>query len=134
MIDASTNADYPPQGWLSALVRLWLLAGAAATLAGGLMYATALADRPSDTASPATTGPTLTPVHLTILANTAPWKLLAGCQPAGKGNITALPALLETSDDSDGHHDGPFTAIVTKKACPVAISVAQGEGSYIAVP
>jgi hypothetical protein len=25
MIDASTNADYPPQGWLAALVRLWLL-------------------------------------------------------------------------------------------------------------
>jgi hypothetical protein len=25
MIDASTNADYPPQRWLAALVRLWLL-------------------------------------------------------------------------------------------------------------
>jgi hypothetical protein len=112
------------------LVRLWLLTGAAATLAGGLMYATALADRPGDTPATAAATSTLTPVHLTVLANTPPWKLLKGCQPSNKGNITALPALLETSDDSDGHHDGPFTAIVTKTACPATISVAQGEGSY----
>src|SRR6202171_5271408 len=25
MIDSPTNADYPPQGWLTALARLWLL-------------------------------------------------------------------------------------------------------------
>jgi hypothetical protein len=86
------------------LVRLWLLVGAAATLAGGLMYASALANRPANSSSATLgTGTTLNPVEVTILANTAPWKMLTGCQPPDKGNIVGLAALLETSNDSDGH-------------------------------
>ena len=117
------------------LVRLWLLVGAAATLAGGLMYASALANRPADSSSATLgTGTTLNPVEVTILANTAPWKMLTECQPPDKGNIFGLAALLETSDDSDGHQDGPFSAIVTDPACPASITVAQGEGSYRTLP
>src|SRR6266849_9469978 len=34
MIDTSTNADYPRQGWLRALVRLWLLRPVRSTPSG----------------------------------------------------------------------------------------------------
>jgi hypothetical protein len=34
MIDASTNADYPPHGWLTALARLWLLRPVRSTPSG----------------------------------------------------------------------------------------------------
>ena len=39
MIDASTNADYPPQGWLSALVRLWLLRPVRSVPSGSPLHA-----------------------------------------------------------------------------------------------
>jgi hypothetical protein len=39
MIDASTNADYPPQGWLSALARLWLLRPVRSTPSGNPLRA-----------------------------------------------------------------------------------------------
>jgi len=39
MIDASTNADYPPQRWLAALVRLWLLRPVRSMPAGGHLRA-----------------------------------------------------------------------------------------------
>ena len=34
MIDTPTNADYPPQGWLTALARLWLLKPVRSTPSG----------------------------------------------------------------------------------------------------
>src|ERR1700682_3217973 len=39
MIDAPTNADYPPQGWLSALARLWLLRPVRSTPSGNPLRA-----------------------------------------------------------------------------------------------
>src|ERR1700756_3038500 len=38
MIDASTNADYPPQGWLAALMRLWLLRPVRSLPAGSSLH------------------------------------------------------------------------------------------------
>ena len=60
---------------------------------------------------------------LTALGPAAP-ALAATCQPPPRHRTLIL---VESAD-------GPFTAIVTKTACPATISVAQGEGSYIAQP
>jgi allophanate hydrolase subunit 2 len=69
------------------------------------MYATALAERSVDSSSTAAMASTsLTPVSVTLLANTTSWKALTGCQ---------------------------FTATVTNPACPAEISVAQSGGSYV---
>src|SRR5258707_1876049 len=39
MIDVSTNADYPPQGWLAALLRLWLLRPVRSVPSGSPLHA-----------------------------------------------------------------------------------------------
>jgi hypothetical protein len=115
------------------VVRNWLMVGAAITLAGGVLYAGAIANRSTEPAKAAAApGDTKSyaRVFVTMKANTPARVAAKACQKDSSTNIIDVEALLASSEDADAKQDGPFTVILTDGRCPMEVSVAQGQGSY----
>lgn len=107
------------------LVRGWLIVGAVLTLAGGLLYTSAVAN-PSEEGINSL-------VLVNVVKDTEAWNALKKCA-SGDSDIVELEALLESSRDADGLQDGPFSIIATEGECAGTEALIQDGGGKYRLP
>lgn len=107
------------------LVWLWVLAGAALVLAGGILYAYTISNPTTDSAVQAR-------ITVDLKKGSDAWDAVKECRAGDvASDVVDLPALLVSSMDRDAEQDGPFTFVTTKAGCEgERVEVAQGDGSY----
>jgi hypothetical protein len=109
------------------VARRWIGLGAALTLAGGILYAYAIANPVEDDAGLNTI------VQATILPDAEDaWATLVGCKAVETDAESAVVrAVLVSSDDADALQNGPFSLLVVDGPCAgKELTVAEGRGIY----
>jgi hypothetical protein len=107
--------------------RRWIGLGAIATLAGGILYAYAIANPVDDDAGLNT----IVQATITPDAEDA-WTTLVECEAVETDAASAAArAVLVSSDDADALQNGPFSLLVVDGPCAgEELTVADGQGSY----